>query len=369
MSYHIVSIDSANCSLSCRDGQLLCRSAEGENKLPLEDVASILITSWSAQIHSELFLQAAKHGVALIICESFKPISLVLPANRSTDTLLSRALLELSPRVREMLWQKTVEAKCRNQLSLASHLAPKEAKLEGLRRAVLSGKSHREAICAKAFWQLFGAATQYIPSPSEGEGQGEGESMEAPPHSDTAIGKGRSPSPLPSPAGRGGRLDRSEPSAAVPLDAAVQKGGTFTRSREGGGLNDLLNYGYAVLLSTVLQKLFAVGLDPTWGISHAPRERATPLAYDLMEPFRPCVDWRVYQWVKQHPDPKEWAVTKEYRRWVTGFPLERVEYLDFTLEIQGVVEGVVRGFRRAVLEKKPTFYRPWTPRDGAWNAG
>ena len=166
MSYHIVSIDSANCSLSCRDGQLLCRSAEGENKLPLEDVASILITSWSAQIHSELFLQAAKHGVALIICESFKPISLVLPANRSTDTLLSRALLELSPRVREMLWQKTVEAKCRNQLSLASHLAPKEAKLEGLRRAVLSGKSHREAICAKAFWQLFGAATQYIPSPS-----------------------------------------------------------------------------------------------------------------------------------------------------------------------------------------------------------
>jgi CRISPR/Cas system-associated endonuclease Cas1 len=50
-------------------------------------------------------------------------------------------------------------------------------------------------------------------------------------------------------------------------------------------VNALLNYGYAVLLSTVLQKRFAVGLDPTWGLSHAPRERATPPAYDLMVPF------------------------------------------------------------------------------------
>lgn len=50
----------------------------------------------------------------------------------------------------------------------------------------------------------------------------------------------------------------------------------FTRARAGGGWNSLLNYGYAVLLSTVLQKLFALGLDPTFGISHATRERQHP---------------------------------------------------------------------------------------------
>jgi hypothetical protein len=92
MSYHIVSIDSPKCSLTCRDGQLICRTEEGEKKLPLEDVASIIITSFSASIHSQLFLGAAKQGVALIICETFRPVSLVLPANRSTDTLLTRAL-------------------------------------------------------------------------------------------------------------------------------------------------------------------------------------------------------------------------------------------------------------------------------------
>lgn len=111
-----------------------------------------------------------------------------------------------------------------------------------------------------------------------------------------------------------------------------------------------------MLLSTVLQKLFGVGLDPTFGLSHVARERSTPLAYDLMEPFRPCVDWRVYQWVKQHPKRQEWEVSKEFRKWVTAFPLDRIEYLDFTLEIQGCIEGVVRGFRRAVLEDQPRYY-------------
>jgi len=303
MSYHIVSIDSPQCSLSCRDGQLTCKTAEGEKKLPLEDVASIIITSFSASIHSELFLQAAKHGVALIICEAFKPVSLVLPANRSTDTILSRALLNLAESARCQLWQKTVDAKCQNQHSLASHVAPTDPRLEAMGKTVCGRNMHKEATCAKAFWQILG--------PALGDGE-------------------------------------------------------FIRHRAGGGLNDLLNYGYAVLLSTVLQKLFGVGLDPTFGISHLPRERSTPLAYDLMEPFRPCVDWRVFQWAKQHPDRNDWAVSKEFRKWVTGFPLERVDYLDFTLEIQGCIEGVVRGFRRAVIERQVRFYRPWTPRNSKW---
>ena len=303
MSYHIVSIDSPQCSLSCRDGQLTCKTAEGERRLPLEDIASIIITSFSASIHSELFLQAAKHGVALIVCESFKPVSLVLPANRSTDTILSRALLNLPEGTRRQLWQKTVDAKCENQYSLASHIAAADQKLDAMHATAYGKSMHKEATCARAFWQVLGQS-----------------------------------------------LDDGE----------------FVRQRAGGGLNDLLNYGYAVLLSTVLQKLFGVGLDPTFGISHMPRERSTPLAYDLMEPFRPCVDWRVFQWAKQHPDRKDWTVSKDFRRWVTGFPLERVDYLGFTLDIRGCIEGVVRGFRRAVIERQARYYRPWTPRSSKW---
>ena len=394
MSYHIVSIDSANCSLTCRDGQLVCRvTGEPERKLPLEDVASIIITSWSAQIHSELFLQAAKHGVALIICEAFKPVSLVLPANRSTDTLLSRALLTLPEKTIARLWQRTIDAKCANQLALAEQLAPADPRLAAFRATAKGRKPHKEAVCAKAFWQIFGTVTSMpgrdaLPRVPDLPATALDPTAAGPiPHiHQEDVRAGQQPGP---PLGRDAlpRVPNLSPSASDTMRAPDNGGGVpssapmppeggstrprgptgedFTRTRDGGGLNDLLNYGYAVLLSTVLQKLFGVGLDPTWGISHAPRERATPLAYDLMEPFRPCVDWRVFQWVKQHPDPKEWTVTKEYRRWVTGFPLERVDYLHFTLEIQGVIEGVVRGFRRAVLEHNGKFYKPWR-RDGEW---
>jgi CRISPR-associated protein Cas1 len=311
MSFHIVSIDSPQCSLTCKDGRLI-RKAPGEpdRSLPLEDIASIIITSFSASIHSNLFLEAAKHGVALIICEAFKPVSLVLPANRSTDTLLTRALLKLDEPKRARLWQVTVDAKCRNQCALAEHLAPANAALPGLRASAYGRKPHKEAICAKAFWQIFGRS------------MGDGE---------------------------------------------------FSRDRGSGGLNSLLNYGYAVLLSTVLQKIFGVGLDPTFGISHVARERSTPLAYDLMEPFRPCVDARVAAWVlektrKGNEDllSSPFEVTSEFRKSVTAFPLDRVEYLGLELDVRSCIEGVVRGFRRAVLTGDLKIYRPWTPKNTKW---
>lgn len=335
MSYHIVNIDAPRCTITCRDGQLTCTTDQGQRRLPLEDVAAIIITSFSATLHSHLFVQAAKHGVALILCEAFKPVSLVLPANRSTDTLLSRAQIGLPERVRQELWRKTLDAKCRNQWLLAGHIAPADPRLPDLQANALGRKPHKEAVCSRTFWRIFGAALR-------------------------CATFRRHPAAGPGPVAAAGRAAGSTPGRPIQTELLL------TDDQAGGRLNALLNYGYAVLLSTVLQRLFALGLDPTVGISHLPRERSTPLAYDLMEPFRPCVDWRVFQWVQQHPRRTDWTVSTEYRKWVTGFPLERVGYVDFTLEIQGVIEGVVRSFRRAVLEATPRYYRPWTPKSTKW---
>lgn len=305
MSYHIVSIDAHDCLLSCSKGQLTCRSGEETRTIPLEDVAAIVVTSFSASIHSKLLIEAARHGVALIICEAFQPVSLVLPANRSTDTLLTRAQVSLRKLDRDRLWMKTIDAKVENQLCLARHLAPEHPELGALETYALGRKPHKEAQCARHFWSIFGQV--------------------------------------------------------------LAGGETFRRARDAGGINHLLNYGYAVLLSTILQKLFAVGLDPTFGISHVTREKSTPLAYDLMEPFRPCVDWRVARWVLDHPETEAWEITREYRAWVTAFPLQRVDYFDLSLEIRGCIEGVVRSFRRAVVEKKTGLYRPWTQTNSRWD--
>jgi len=303
MSYHIVSIDAPQADLTCRDGQLVCTSEGVAKKLPLEDIASIIVTSFSARIHSHLFLEAARHGVALVICEKFQPVSLLLPACRSADPLLTRRHLTLSDTMRTRLWEKTIDAKCANQAFIAARIAPDSMSTRQLASAATARSARKEGGCAKLFWDVFS----------------EGLRVEG-----------------------------------------------FSRGRKLGGLNDLLNYGYAVLLSTVLQKLYGFGLDPMVGISHAIRERSAPLAYDLMEPFRPCVDWRVYQWVKDRPHQEAFIVSGEFRRWVTGFSLERVDYLGLDLDIRGCIEGVVRGFRQAVLTGSTRHYRPWMWKNSKW---
>jgi CRISPR-associated protein Cas1 len=304
MSFHIVSIDAPDCSLSCKDGQLTCKSTEGDRSLPLEDVAAIIITSFSASIHSKLLLEAAKFGVGLVICENFKPASLVLPANRSSDTVLTRAQAYIPAQLRQRLWHKTIDAKCQNQFSLAAELAPDDKRLVRLGQLAHSRAPSKEAECARIFWRIY---ADHVAETDE-----------------------------------------------------------FRRQREGGGPNPLLNYGYAVLLSTILQNLFAVGLDPTFGITHVVRERSTPLAYDLMEPFRPCVDWRVAKWIQDHPGVENPAVTREFRQWVTGFPLETVDWFELTLDVRSVIEGVVRSFRQAVTTAQSGPYRPWTRTTTKW---
>jgi CRISPR-associated protein Cas1 len=72
-------------------------------------------------------------------------------------------------------------------------------------------------------------------------------------------------------------------------------GNQFTRGRSLESPNAQLNYGYAILRSMVARALVASGLLPTIGIFHANKYNAFCLADDIMEPYRPFVDWEVMQ--------------------------------------------------------------------------
>lgn len=71
-------------------------------------------------------------------------------------------------------------------------------------------------------------------------------------------------------------------------------GDDFCRSREGGGPNPLLNYGYSILRAAMSRAIMSSGLYPAFGLFHKNRYNAFPLADDLMEPYRPYVDQCVY---------------------------------------------------------------------------
>ena len=72
-------------------------------------------------------------------------------------------------------------------------------------------------------------------------------------------------------------------------------GKSFRRDYEAAGVNALLNYGYAVVRALVARTIVAGGLHPAIGIHHHNQYNALCLVDDLMEPFRPWVDWLVYQ--------------------------------------------------------------------------
>ncbi|NLE29976.1 MAG: type II CRISPR-associated endonuclease Cas1 [Phycisphaerae bacterium] len=76
---------------------------------------------------------------------------------------------------------------------------------------------------------------------------------------------------------------------------ALFAGEKFKRLTDGGGANDLLNYGYTILRSAVARAICASGLHPSLSLHHKNKYNSYALADDLMEPFRPMVDVRVKQ--------------------------------------------------------------------------
>lgn len=72
-------------------------------------------------------------------------------------------------------------------------------------------------------------------------------------------------------------------------------GTNFRRDPERDDLNAFLNYGYAILRASVTRAIVAVGLHPAFSLFHHNAEDPTPLANDLMEPWRPVVDIAVYK--------------------------------------------------------------------------
>lgn len=305
MSYHVIIIDSHKAELSYKQGQFIyCSDANGIQKLPLEDIGAIVISCFSAKIEMKLLIEAGKLGIGLIFCEMFKPVSFLLPAIRSTDTYFTRTWENVSPKFLKELWHKTLDAKCHNQGSLAEYWEPTLPAVFKINQQKFSRTRTREANVSKLFWGIF------------------------------------------------------RKHAKIP---------NFLRSRGKDEINSMLDYGYAILLSRVLQICFAYGIDPTFGIGHATAERSTPLAYDLMEPFRSLVDARIMMWILKNKETTEpFAINKEFKIFVLQFLNEKIQYNNTTLPAQNIIAESIRSFRKSIIEQNLDLYEPWHAITSKW---
>jgi len=98
----------------------------------------------------------------------------------------------------------------------------------------------------------------------------------------------------------------------------------FTREREGVYPNLFLNYGYTILRAAVARALSGSGLLNTLGIHHHNKYNSFALADDIMEPFRPLVDWKVVQIMKKFPE--EYELTTDIKRELLSIVTETVYF-------------------------------------------
>jgi CRISP-associated protein Cas1 len=84
----------------------------------------------------------------------------------------------------------------------------------------------------------------------------------------------------------------------------------FKRERNGDYPNNFLNYGYAILRAATARALSGSGLLNTLGIHHKSKYNAFALADDIMEPFRPIVDEKVFELMQNYDEQELNTVLK-----------------------------------------------------------
>jgi CRISPR-associated protein Cas1 len=123
----------------------------------------------------------------------------------------------------------------------------------------------------------------------------------------------------------------------------------FRRDREADGVNAFLNYGYAVIRAAVARAVAAAGLIPSLGVFHTRRSNPFCLADDLLEPFRPFVDWRV-RMIRDSGSLTEGLSSKQNRAALLSLFNEGVMIGARQLPLLGAIEASAASLSRSFAE-------------------
>lgn len=214
--------------ITIRDNWLVVYSENNEQRVPIGDLYSVVIDNRAAMLSAVVLTTLAMANVHIYFCDSKHiPVALSLPMNTHYKPLgVIKKQLALTDEFKDVLWQRIVEQKIRNQIICLKTVGvdPDKIKpIEDMCSKILPGdNSNREAAAAKKYFSaLFGY--------------------------------------------------------------------TFKRTDD-DVTNAALNYGYTIIRSSVAKTLTAYGYNCVLGIHHINEQNAFNLADDIMEPFRPLID-------------------------------------------------------------------------------
>ncbi len=136
---------------------------------------------------------------------------------------------------------------------------------------------------------------------------------------------------------------------------------TFRRERFGPMPNPFLNYGYTVLRAAMARAVAAAGLHPSLGIHHINRTNSMCLVDDLMEPFRPMVDYAVAGLTADG-----WGqMTPEVKRALVDVLAMDMATKRGTTPLQTCLERAAQSLAQSFENGKPALILPGPPLVGA----
>jgi len=131
-------------------------------------------------------------------------------------------------------------------------------------------------------------------------------------------------------------------------------GHKFRRDPDLDGINCLLNYGYAIIRAMVSRAICGAGLHPTLGLFHQNQYNALCLADDVMEPFRPWVDWLVYQMAEN----EEIDINLQNKQTLLGLLNETVLYEGKKMPFMVATHYLMANLKRCYSKEQKVFRYP-----------
>ncbi len=229
MGWRIVQITKP-CRLSIKDKQLLYTPQDGDDlKIPLEDISVIILENKQISLSSYLFSELSEYNIVLFSCDGSHLPSGVFFPFHGHS------------RYSEIAWQ---------QIEMSEPLKKR------LWQEIVKVKINNQAMCL----EIFNCANFF---------------------------KLREISKLV----QSGDAKNSEAFAAnIYWKSLFQN---FNRNNDTDIRNSALNYGYAIIRGCMARAIVGAGLLPCFGIHHANKLNQFNLVDDLIEPFRPFVDYLV----------------------------------------------------------------------------
>ncbi len=228
-------------SIISKNLQLVIKSETREGTVPIEEIGFIILDHPEIYISMPAMNLLIENNSAVIICNrNHLPNGQFLNLNsHHIQQEIFKNQIEASLPLKKQLWQQTIIEKITNQGILLQKITGQKNTLDFLASKVLSGdSSNMEGVAASQYWKSFFETTDIA----------------------------------------------------------------FKRERFGDYPNNFLNYGYAILRAATARALSGSGLLNTLGIHHKSKYNAFALADDIMEPFRPLVDEKVFEIIEQYEE-------------------------------------------------------------------